>query len=86
MTQEEVLKEAKIKYFPDVVIRSVFSGNTFTLYEGFVFGFDHDGDLRARNCDGTPVLWEKATNKWALIISSPKPIINNQIIDNYEIY
>lgn len=86
MTQKEILKEAKAKYISGMIIRSAWTNKSFILNEGFTFRFDGDGDLRAGNTNGNPVIWVKDTNKWASIISSPKPIINNQIIDNYEIY
>ncbi len=85
MTQEEVLKEAKIKYFPNVVIRSAWSGDTFELTEGFKLNFDSDGDLRARNSYGNPVLWQKSSNKWAAVISSPEPP-TPEIINQFPIY
>jgi hypothetical protein len=85
MTQEKVLKEAKLKYVPHTVIRSAWSGDIFNLEEDIKLSFDSDGDLRVRNTFGNPVLWQKSSNNWAEVISSPEPPVP-EIINQFPIY
>lgn len=79
-----LLEYAKANYPIGTKFRSSLSGSIFTVitHEIEVHG---DGDVQLRNQGlNCPFLYRN--NTWAEIISSPKPIINNQIIDNYEIY